>query len=331
MMMIVFWQMMNKITNVRKANTLYPFLILISQIGAIASGMTINYCSSAGVEHGWDYTLNYIVSLIIVFSFLISLNMFCLGRFVDLSPKIKIESKKRNQKQEEASSSLIQNLKSIISSKYTVLIMILVICHSFSYSLVSILWKSIVISYLPSPVDYGRFMGQVQSISAIVSVLFMIISTYLIKFVSWKSVSMITPLVTCFSALLFFIYIFYYNRLIDEDYDMVGLDVLSVAIIIGAMQNILSRSCAAFFYPTKEIVFIPIAEPNRSIAKGMEMVASRFGKAGGALVQWIMLSVIAGSSLLELAPNIMIIFVIVTVLWIFGIISLSVEFNNKIR
>ena len=328
MMMILFWQMMNKVTDIKKATTLYPFLILIGQIGAIASGITINYCSNIGAEYGWSYTMNYTIAFIVFASLIVTLNLFHLSYFIDFAHHTKAAIKAENN---SITGSVLEDIKSILSSRYTLLIMSLTICYAFSYNLIATLWKSIVIASLPDPIDYGRFMGQIQSISAIVSILFMIISTYLIKFISWRAVSLITPVVTFLSAITFFACVIFYNTLYDKDTEISGFSVLTIAIILGAIQNVLSRSCTAFFNPAKEIAFIPISEPNRSIAKGMEMVASRFGKAGGALIQFLMLNFILESSLLDLAPNIMIIFVLVILVWIFSVMSLSTEFNNKIR
>jgi AAA family ATP:ADP antiporter len=123
----------------------------------------------------------------------------------------------------------------------------------------------------------------------------------------------------------------YYGYVFDWNQDdIASAQLISLMVLWGGVQSILGKSCRALFDTTKEMAFIPLNEPIKSVSKAFEVMVMRFAEAGGALVQLIMLSFIDGSSIISLAPNILFIFLIFMAVWILSTIALSSEFNNKV-
>ena len=326
MLMLLFWQIANQITDVKQATKIYPIIMLVGQIGMIASGETIQYFSDLHLYSAWDQALHYLILTIVFLSILISLTFLYLSHSV-------IGINVINQIQQAAYPSkdnFKTNLKMVFSSRYTILIMSLIFCYAFVSILVETVWKGIVKSSYPDPIDYTNFIGHIQTYTAITSMICMIISAYIMRFISWRSASLITPIIILLSSSVFFSVLIYCEQTTHDSSHIESIGIISVAIFFGAIQNIFSRSCHAFFDPTKEIAFIPLQEPTRSISKAFDILIMRLGKAGGALIQWIMLSFITGSSILSLVPNMFIIVILVIIVWILSVIALSQEFHNKI-
>ena len=91
------------------------------------------------------------------------------------------------------------------------------------------------------------------------------------------------------------------------------------------VQNIISKGFKySFFMPTKEIAFVPLDEELKAKGKGIcDVIGERFGKSGGALVQWLMLSLLTNSTLITIAPNIFIVYLVVLAAWMIAVIALN--------
>jgi AAA family ATP:ADP antiporter len=77
------------------------------------------------------------------------------------------------------------------------------------------------------------------------------------------------------------------------------------------------------------MAYIPLDEALKSKGKAAaDVIGGRLGKSGGAFIQFIMLSMIAGSSLISLAPNLFVIFVFIIIIWFVAAHLLSKEFNK---
>ncbi|MDJ1257338.1 MAG: NTP/NDP exchange transporter [Candidatus Midichloria sp.] len=326
MLMLLFWQIVNQTTDVKQAKKVYPVIMLVGQIGMVASGETIQYFANFDLYDAWNQTFHYLILTIVFLSLLISLTFLYLSRFI-------VGINNINQVQQAiypSRDNLMSNLQLVFSSRYTILIMALIFCYAFTSILVESIWKSIVRSSYPDPIDYSNFMGHIQTYTAVTSMIFMLISAYLMRFITWKAASLITPIVIFITTAAFFSALIYCDYVSQDGTNVESIGMISIAIFFGAIQNIFSRSCHAFFDPTKEIAFIPLPEPLRSISKAFDILTLRLGKAGGAFIQWIMLSFIPGSSLLTLVPNVFLIMILIIAVWLLSVMALSYEFNNKI-
>jgi AAA family ATP:ADP antiporter len=110
-----------------------------------------------------------------------------------------------------------------------------------------------------------------------------------------------------------------------------GVTAIAAAVIFGGVQNILSKATKySFFDPTKEMSYIPLDDELKSKGKAAaDVIGGRFGKSGGALIQFTLLSLMPGANLLSLAPSMFGIFLIIMVIWFFAVFGLAKEFKAK--
>jgi ATP:ADP antiporter, AAA family len=106
-----------------------------------------------------------------------------------------------------------------------------------------------------------------------------------------------------------------------------GTTPLFITVIVGAAQNIFSKSCKyAFFDPTKEMAYIPLDQESKVKGKAaIDVVGARFGKSGGSLIQQGLLLLPLGGTIASVAP-----FVAVILFFIIGIWIVSARSLNKL-
>ena len=100
-----------------------------------------------------------------------------------------------------------------------------------------------------------------------------------------------------------------------------------VAAFSGAVIVIASKVVKySLFDTTKNMAYIPIdPELQRKGQPAVEIVGGRFGKAGGAFVQSMLLIVMATKDILSIAPIASIIFIAVCVVWFYAVKALSIK------
>ena len=98
----------------------------------------------------------------------------------------------------------------------------------------------------------------------------------------------------------------------------------------GSIQNILSKSIKySFFDPTKEMAYIPLSDNLKSKGKAAaDVIGGRLGKSGGAFIQFILLMIFPGASLMSLAPILFLTFIIILIYWMRSVYLLSRKFED---
>jgi AAA family ATP:ADP antiporter len=96
------------------------------------------------------------------------------------------------------------------------------------------------------------------------------------------------------------------------------------AVIFGALVVAISKAVKyALFDLTKEMAYIPLDEDMKVKGKAVvEVVGGRFGKAGGAWIQSLLL-LIPNATFFTIAPYTFLCFVVVCVLWMLAVRALS--------
>lgn len=337
MLSLMFWQFANQITPVDQAKRFYSFFGLLGQIGMLAASEITQYVAkinkaAIGSEGDiWATTLIGIITAVLIVGALIAktywwINQFVLTDINHYNPEL--IQKDKSSKKKKIKLSMSESLKYIFSSKYLGMIAALVICYGVSINLVESVWKAQMKIQFPAQVDYLAFMGKFQSWTAVATMVAMLVGVNLIRRVSWFAGAIITPLMVLVTGVAFFTFIVFRTEL-EPNLAAIGTTALMMAVILGAVQNILSKSIKySAFDATKEMAYIPLDDELKMKGKAaVDVVGARLGKSGGAAIQQILL-LITGLTLQGLTAEIFAIFIVAMVVWLYSVGSLSKAFEK---
>jgi ATP:ADP antiporter, AAA family len=338
MLSLLFWQFANQITPVPQAKRFYSLFGLLGQIGMVASSEIAQYIAKInkveviGVDV-WGETLRWLIMTVLVAGALIAFIYWWMNRYVltdirHYNPEL-ISSAKTGKKKLKLSMS--ESFKLIFTSKYLGMIAALVLCYGVSIILIEAVWKAQVGIQFPQRVDYLAFMGRFQGWTAYMTMLAMVVGGNLIRRVSWFAGAIITPLMVIVTGILFFVFIIMRTEL-EPTLAAIGTTALMMAVVVGAVQNILSKSIKySAFDATKEMAYIPLSDDLKAKGKAaVDVVGARLGKSGGSLIQQVLFAV-TGLQLVGLTYEIFAIFLVVMLVWLYSVSNLSKAFEKQAK
>ncbi|MCZ6910754.1 MAG: Npt1/Npt2 family nucleotide transporter [Rickettsia endosymbiont of Ixodes persulcatus] len=106
-------------------------------------------------------------------------------------------------------------------------------------------------------------------------------------------------------------------------------NLLYAAIIVGTIQNILSKSSKySLFDSTKEMAYIPLSLELRTKGKAaVEVIGTKFGKSLGAFIQSLIFIIIPTATFDSIIIYLLVIFIVMMSLWIWNVMKLNKEYN----
>ena len=330
---LLFWQFANGIVQVSEAKRFYAHFYLLANLATSFSGIVTKNVSSWGSEIAdevlrYGYSLNYLVLITIIGGILVMLLYYYMDKCVVTDPSLMPGDGSKPKKKSKLKLSIKESIKFILSSKYLGYIAILVISYGITINLVEVNWKHQIRMAFPDRSDYNGYMGIVSFYSGISTFLVILVGGSLVRWLGWRAGALATPFVIGVTGSIFF-YLMIFNDSIAPLAAILGTTIVLLPVIIGTVQNILSKSTKyALFDPTKEMAYIPLDEESKAKGKAaVDVVGSRFGKAGGALMQQMMFIFIGHISLIApYSASIMLIFVFI---WIFAVCKLYKLFKEK--
>lgn len=320
---LLFWGFANTVTSMKDASRFYALYTVGGHIGTIVAGLLglmITKYTSAFLS----YEGNVAILMSIVFSLGLSV-IFCywwVNRTVfSASQDILIKSKNKTKL------SIYASLKYIINSPHLRLIALIVIGYGLSVSLVEVSWKALVKLHYPNPSEYQQFMGLLQTILGVVSLLvaFFMGSGVIRKF-GWYFSAQLTPVVLGLTTVLFFAIYFMF-----PDYKTaISATPLLLLIIIGAIHNVACKAVKySMFDPTKEMAFIPLDEESQVKGKAaVDLVGARFGKSGSSWILIALIDLIGTGSVLDVIPLIVPFVAVAVGVWAYSVHSLNIRMNK---
>lgn len=338
---LLFWQFANEITKVSEAKRFYGMFGLLGNLGLIVSGPTVYYFSKMrdkvpeGVDP-WGMTLNYLMGFVMLAGLMIVAIYYWMNRNVLTDPRFYEVGQVSGKKKDKPKLSVGESLKYIMSSPYLGLIAVLLLSYGISINVVEGVWKKTINLNFPNPNDYNAFMGGFSTVTGIVTLVTMIIGNNILRRFSWFTAAIITPLMILVTSLIFFgviIYGHHYAILQDPSFVLLGIPMLFFAVLVGMTQNVLGKSTKySLFDPTKEMSYIPLDQELKVKGKAaVDVIGGRAGKAGGAVVQTVLLITFAGQSLISLAPFLAGVVIIIVAAWIAAVTGLSKRFQALVK
>ena len=325
---VLFWGFANQICTVDEASQFYPLFGLGANVALIASGKTVKYFSSVranlppGVD-GWAMSLRGMMSLVVVFGFGICAIYWAINKFV-VPQNVELQATKKKKK---AKMGVGDSLKFLLGKRYVRDLATLVVAYGICINLVEVTWKSKLKAQFPNPNDYSAFMGDFSAATGTVTFVMMLLSRFIFKKYGWGVAALITPVVLAATAVGFFLLVLN-GAALEPSLAMLGLTPLMAAVLVGAAQNVFSKSSKyALFDPCKEMAYIPLdAETKVKGKAAIDVVCNPMGKSGGALIQQFM--IIGFGSLAASTPYLGVILLLFIVMWVNAARSLDGQFSS---
>lgn len=332
----LFWQLANEFTTVNEAKRVYSFFGFIGNFGLMIAGSVIIICANLAksmqiVDPACDPFLRNIKYQMVSVLFFGILLHFLLRYFYRNNQQplaLKVSERAKNKK--KYALSFYQSIKYVATSKYLLMIVVMVIAYGVSMSLLEFIWKGQVKLFYSDTNDFHALMGKLSLVTSAVAIISMIAGSYVLKKFSWRFSALITPIFLIFSSAIFFIVIIYENK-VGVAANICGYSVLLISVVVGLLREAFSKGVKySLFDSTKQMAYIPLdAEIKAKGQAAVEIIGGRAGKIGGSAIQSFILVVIGGgislSSQIEILGSI--VFVIV-LFWCAAVLSLSGQFEK---
>ncbi|MBA3722094.1 MAG: NTP/NDP exchange transporter [Parachlamydiaceae bacterium] len=327
---LLFWGFANQITRVGEAKRFYSLFGLGANLALLVSGPAIVLVSDirkhlpAGVD-AWQISLNYLMGMVVIAGLAVAAIYWWINRNILTDVRFYDPKQERAPKKQKAKMSIWESFSFLFKSKYILCLAVLVIAYGISINLVEVTWKSQVKLQYPNPNDYSTFMGWFSFCTGFVTILMMLfVGGNLIRHKGWGFAALVTPVVLLITGVAFFGFVIF-RHLLEGYIILLGTTPLFMAVIFGAMQNIMSKSAKySLFDPTKEMAYIPLDDESKVKGKAaVDVVGARLGKSGGSIIQMGML---AFGTLATITPYIGVILMVVIFAWILAAKSLGKQF-----
>ena len=198
-----------------------------------------------------------------------------------------------------------------------------------SINLVEVTWKKQLNMQYPNPNDYQNFMGSFSMVTGTLTIFMMLfVGGNVIRKLGWGVGALFTPVILTVTGLAFFTFVIF-NEQLGGFIAMFGTSPLMLAVIFGMIQNVMSKATKySMFDPTKEMAYIPLDSEVKLKGKAaIDVVGARLGKSGGSLVQQGLLILFNAASIVQVAPYIALILVLVLAGWIVAVRALNRRFT----
>jgi AAA family ATP:ADP antiporter len=336
MIFMLYWQFANRITNTEEAKRLYPMCGFIGHIGSALSGFFVQYFASQTIQSynflGIEYDNQLIVSTMLtasLFTILYACLFFYTTHYV-LKHKVYI-TKAKKPEELKTKISLSESFKIIFSSKYLGLLIILIFSYGMSINIIEGVWKAKAKELYPTTTEFSHFTGNVLAWTGICAMVFMLLSAHILRIFGWLVGAMFTPLMMLFTGGIFFAFVVFQSTII-EFFSGWDINILATAVLLGTIQSVLTKGTKySLFDATKEMAYIPANEHIKSKGKAaVDVVGARGAKSGGAFVQSLLFILFPTATYSTIAPYLMIVFIIVVLVWVYGVKKLHVSYQYRL-
>jgi AAA family ATP:ADP antiporter len=335
---VLFWGFANEITSVPEAKKYYPLFGLGANVALIFSGQYVRYV--AGLRRAWSAAGAAVVdpwgkSLQLLMGGVVASGLGMLGcfRFMETrvinDPDCMSEVAVRKTKT-KTKMSMGESFKFLCESKYIRNLAVLVIAYGMSINIVEVTWKSKLKQQFPNPNDYAAFMGAFSSATGTVTLFMMLLGRRIFNLFGWGVAALVTPTILAATGGVFFGLILF-NAQLSPVIAAIGTTPLMLAVIVGAAQNVLSKSAKySLFDPCKEMAYIPLDAESKTKGKAaVDVIGNPLGKSGGSFIQQGM--IFAFGSLAASTPYLAAVLAVIIFMWIRAARTLNIQFKDAMK
>ena len=334
------WGFANQITKLDEAKRFYGLLGVGINISGIAAGqfsifatqLSQSHLSSASFGDSWGLTMTYLISMVVGAGALALLVFAYLNRVMRKNPELLPTSDSvYSKKLKKPKLSMRENIRYLLSSRYMLCLVVIVVSYNVVINLVEVLWKHEVKELYPDPVSYNLFMNQVTTwIGILATLASLIVSGNSLRLFGWTATAMITPAILLITSVGFFGF-FFLKGSPELALAFVGISPLTLVVFFGTLQNCCSRAAKYTVYDaTKEMVFIPLSQEEKIKGKAaIDGICNRLGKSGGSVIYQFLLVIFTTIS--ACAPYVAAILFSIIGIWILAVRSLGEQFLEKTR
>jgi len=335
---LLFWGFANEVTKVDEAKKYYPLFGLGANVALIFSGQYVRFVSSlrrtaqasasaAGVVvDPWQTSLNWLMGAVALSGGMVMVLFRYMQRNVMTDPEC-VPPQALKKTKTKTKMSLKESAAYLASSAYIRNLAALVICYGMSINIVEVSWKAKLKEAFPNPNDYAEFMGSFSSATGAVTLGMMLLGQRIFKIWGWGVAALVTPTLLFATGATFF-GLTLFSAQVTPLIAALGTTPLMLAVIVGAAQNILSKSAKySLFDPCKEMAYIPLGPEEKTKGKAaVDVIGNPLGKSGGSFIQQFM--IFGFGSLAASTPYLAAVLGIVIFMWIRSARSLSVLFED---
>jgi len=332
---LLFWGFANDIMKITEAKRFYSLLGLGANLALLISGPLIVLLTDirskvpAGVDP-WGVSLKMLTGMVLFSGLLIIGLYYWVNKYVLTDTRFYSADQQKVQKKAKPKMSMKESFMYLARSKYMGLLAILVIGYGIAINIVEVTWKDQLKLQYPHSNDYGAFMGKFSFCTGLLSSFMMLfVGGNVVRRLGWRFAAATTPIMLLVTGAMFFSFVIFKGQL-SGFIALFGMTPLMLTVIIGAVQNILSKSTKySLFDPTKEMAYIPLDQESKFKGKAaIDVVGARLGKSGGALMQQVL--IIGFGSLAAITPYLAAILLGIIVVWLFAVKNLNKRFQVKL-
>lgn len=334
---LLFWQFVNSITSVEDSKRFYPLFGLLGQTGLYFSGNFLTHIPDINEYFREKLSLAYdshVISVQIILTVAIILGVIGLLAFWVLNHKIlsELELASLQFKVKKEKMSVFESVKMIVSSRYIMLIAVLLVCYGIAINMVEGPWKASVSKIYTTPTEFAAFVGSYLKYTGIFTILFVVLGSNIVRKLGWFAAAIITPFMVFITGLLFFLVANFDSIAAISAYLFVVNNPLMVAITLGAMQNVLSKSSKyTLFDSTKEMAYVPLDPELKTKGKAAaDVIGTKLGKSASALLQSLIFIILPTVTYTSISIYLMVIFSVVCIIWIFAVFGLNNEYKKAV-
>jgi AAA family ATP:ADP antiporter len=327
---LLFWQFANEITRVYEARRFYAMFGLIGHLALIVAGIVGQQeCElQRAAENSADAFQNFLryIILCVTGSGLIIMGIYrWMNRRVLTDPLYYDHADLiGSPKDEKPKMSLSESFRYVMSSKYLGFIAVMVLGYGMCMNLTGIMWKKQVQMQYPSSLEYANFMSGFSIWIGVITMSLIFFSKGIVERFGWYKGAIMTPIILLSTIVPFFAFMFF-REATTPLVSWMAVTPLMTAVIIGAAQQILSKSAKySMFDPTKEMAYIPLDQELKVKGKAaVDVTGYSFAKACGGYVSGALLIIFAAADLMTIAPYLAFIVLGMIVFWWFAVKQLS--------